>query len=70
MINDNEHSAAQNSTFTVLNVAKIKEGFFYRLLSSNSNSTCSATASNAAWLIVKVRVLITNKRITYRLNPN
>jgi len=68
--NNVEYSGAQNSTLTALNIPKEKDGYSYRVLASNTNTTCSATTSNAALLFVKVRTVITNKRITYRIKPN
>ncbi|WP_324025737.1 FG-GAP-like repeat-containing protein [Maribacter sp. BPC-D8] len=70
LVNDSEYSGTETSTLTVLNVPKQKEGYSYRLLASNSSNTCAEVASNAALLFVKVRTVITNKRITYRIKPN
>ncbi|WP_437373710.1 FG-GAP-like repeat-containing protein [Maribacter litoralis] len=70
LLDDSEHSGTQTSTLTVLNVPKQKDGYSYRLLASNSSATCTATPSNAALLNVKVRTVITNRRITYRIKPN
>ncbi|WP_405413597.1 FG-GAP-like repeat-containing protein [Maribacter sp. Asnod1-A12] len=70
IVNDAGHTGAQSSTLTVVNVPKLKDGYSYRVLTSNSNTACSPFASNAALLFVQVRTVITNKRITYRIKPN
>ncbi|WP_170861987.1 FG-GAP-like repeat-containing protein [Maribacter aquivivus] len=69
-VNNSEYSGTETSTLTVLNVPKQKEGYSYRLFASNSSNTCVEVASNAALLFVKVRTVITNRRITYRIKPN
>ncbi|WP_051941861.1 FG-GAP-like repeat-containing protein [Maribacter forsetii] len=70
IVDNSEYSGAQTDTLTLINVSKQKDGYSYRLLASNSSTTCSATPSNAALLLVNVRTVITNKRITYRIKPN
>lgn len=70
LVDDSEHSGTQTLTLNVLNVLKEKEGYSYRLLASNSGTSCTETPSNAALLFVNVRTVITNKRITYRIKPN
>ena len=70
LVNNSEYSGTETSTLTVLNVPKQKEGYSYRLFASNSSNTCVEVASNAALLFVKVRTVITNRRITYRIKPN
>ncbi|MDF4204567.1 VCBS repeat-containing protein [Maribacter sp. SA7] len=68
--NNSEYSGTETSTLTVLNVSKLKEGYSYRLLASNSSNMCAEIVSNAALLFVKVRTVITNRRITYRVKAN
>ena len=68
--NNSEYSGTETSTLTVLNVSKQKEGYSYRLLASNSSNICVEIVSNAALLFVKVRTVITNRRITYRIKAN
>lgn len=70
VVNDSDHTGAQTASFTVLNAPKQKEGYSYRVLVSNSSNTCTVITSNAALLSIKVRTVITNKRITYRIKPN
>ena len=70
LVDDSEHAGTQTLTLNVLNVPKEKEGYSYRLLASNSGTSCTETPSNAALLFVNVRTVITNKRITYRIKPN
>ncbi|WP_405395864.1 FG-GAP-like repeat-containing protein [Maribacter sp. Asnod2-G09] len=68
--NNSEYSGTETSTLTVLNVSKLKEGYSYRLLASNSSNICAEIVSNAALLFVKARTVITNRRITYRIKAN
>ncbi|RKR07063.1 VCBS repeat protein [Maribacter vaceletii] len=68
--NGTEYSGAQTASLTVLNVEKNKDGFYYRVLASNSGTTCSAITSNAALLTVRVKTVITNRRITHRVRKN
>ncbi|WP_299326541.1 FG-GAP-like repeat-containing protein [uncultured Maribacter sp.] len=70
LVNDIDHTGAQTASLTVLNVPKQKEGYSYRVLVSNSSNTCTVITSNASLLSIKVRTVITNKRITYRIKPN
>ncbi|WP_276165815.1 FG-GAP-like repeat-containing protein [Zobellia alginiliquefaciens] len=70
LVDDSEHSGTQTSTLTVNNVDKQKEGYSYRVLASNSATSCAEVSSNAALLYVKIRTVITNRRITHRVKKN
>ncbi|WP_289061948.1 FG-GAP-like repeat-containing protein [uncultured Zobellia sp.] len=70
LVEDSEHSGTQTSTLTVINVDKQKEGYLYRVLASNSATSCAAVSSNAALLYVRIRTVITNRRITHRVKKN
>ncbi|QLG44016.1 C-type lectin domain-containing protein [Costertonia aggregata] len=64
-----DYSGAQTSTLTLSDTAVdiSKNGFMYRVLVSNSSSSCTAVASDNASLTVAVGSVITNRRITYRV---
>ncbi len=70
IVNDAAHSGAQTSTLTVINVDKQKEGFSYRVLASNSATSCAAISSNPALLFVRIKTVITNRRITHRVKKD
>ncbi|WP_343488482.1 Calx-beta domain-containing protein [Allomuricauda sp. d1] len=63
-----DYSGTQTATVTVNNVVQIKSGYLYRVIVSNSTTSCTSTTSNAAILTVNVRTVITNRRVTYRVN--
>jgi hypothetical protein len=65
-----EYSGTTTATLTVLSPEIDKNGYVYRVIVSNSTSGCSAITSADALLTVNVQAIITNRRITYRLNPN
>ncbi|MBM1107963.1 VCBS repeat-containing protein [Aurantibacter crassamenti] len=62
-----EYSGTQTTTLTVSSVAIEKNGFLYRINASLTGSTCSQTTSSQAVLNVRVRTVITNRRITHRV---
>ncbi len=66
-----EYSGTNGSVLTVISPEIDKSGYQYRVLVSNSGaSSCPDVISNAALLTVSPRTVITNRRITYRVNPN
>ena len=65
-----EYSGVQTLTLTVNTVEVDKNGYLYRVLVSNSGFSCPATPSTAALLSVKVKTVITNRRITHRVKKN
>ena len=67
IVDSAEYSGAQTSTLTVINVDKQKDGYFYRIAAFNSTTSCASISSNAALLTIRVRTVITNRRITYRV---
>lgn len=67
--NGSEYSGTQTANLTVLNADLNKTSYRYRAVVSNTASSCNVN-SNAALLIVKIRTVITNKRITYRVKKN
>jgi len=65
-----EYTGAQTATLTLLNVPQSKDGYLYRVVMSNSAAPiCGSVLSNSALLSVTViRHVISNRRITYRVN--
>ena len=63
-----------NTATPTLNISAVElymNNYRYRVIASNSAFTCSSPIiSNAANLIVKVRTVISNRRITYRVKKN
>lgn len=70
--NGSDYSGAQ-SNMLVLNgsgITTAKNGYQYRVLVSNSASSCPPIASNNSVLIITSGIIITNKRITYQVKQN
>ncbi|MDC6406125.1 MULTISPECIES: C-type lectin domain-containing protein [Maribacter] len=72
LLNGSGYSGVQTSNLQIqANAVDLqKNGYRYRVLLSNSASSCPAVASLPALLTVGVRSIITNRRITYRVNKN
>lgn len=68
--NGAEYAGTQSTALTVMTADANKNRYRYRVLASNSGSSCPATSSSSALLTVKVRTVITNRRITHRVNKN
>ncbi|MDT7827811.1 LamG-like jellyroll fold domain-containing protein [Pricia sp. S334] len=64
------HSGAATATLTITNPASSENGNQYRVLVSSSSYICSVETSNTATLTVRVNTVITNRRITHRVNRN
>lgn len=64
------YSGSATSTLTVTNPTMAEDGEQYRVLVSNSAYICSTETSNTAVLTIRVSTVITNRRITYRVNRN
>ncbi|MGB3149396.1 MAG: FG-GAP-like repeat-containing protein [Maribacter sp.] len=64
------HSGTNSATLTVTNVASSDNGNQYRVIVSSSNFVCSSVTSSAVTLTVAVTTVITNRRITYRVDKN
>jgi len=67
--NGAEYSGTQSTTLTVKSVGLDKNGYRYRVLASKSGSNCPATFSSSALLTIKVKTVITNRKITNRVKP-
>lgn len=65
-----EYSGTQTTTLTVNAVGQNKNGHLYRALLSNSTTSCTPVTSKEALLKVRVRTVITNRKITHRVNKN
>ncbi len=65
-----EYAGCQSTVLTVNKAGVNKKRYRYRVLASKSGSSCPATFTSSALLKVKVRTVITNRRITYRVNKN
>ncbi|MDE3743985.1 immunoglobulin domain-containing protein [Maribacter polysaccharolyticus] len=65
-----EYTGTQSTALTVQSAGVDKNGYKYRVLASKSGSSCPATPSSSALLTVKVKTVIMNRRITYRVNPS
>ncbi len=66
--NGAEYAGTQSTALTVKSAGANKNGYRYRVLASKSGSSCPATFSSSALLTVKVKTVITNRRITYRVD--
>jgi hypothetical protein len=65
-----EYSGTQTATLTVISPDADKNGYIYRVRVSYSGSTCGDLTSNEATLNLTIGTVITNRRITYRVNKN
>lgn len=70
IVNGVDYVGTQSTALTVKSVEVDKNGFRYRLLASKSGSSCPSTASSSALLTVRVKTVITNRRITHRVKKN
>jgi len=65
------YSGTTTSTLTLNSVVLAMNKYQYRAIASNSAYSCaSPLTSDAATLLVRVRTVITNSRITYRIKKN
>lgn len=58
------------NVLTITNPTPNEHNTPYRLLASNDAFVCGATTSNTATLTLQVNTVITNRRVTYRVNKN
>ncbi|MFD2100796.1 PA14 domain-containing protein [Flagellimonas iocasae] len=65
-----EYSGTQTATLTVIGPDTDKNGYIYRVQVSYSGSTCGDLTSSEATLTTTIGTVITNRRITYRVNKN
>ena len=65
-----EYSGANTATLTVITPGLEKNGYIYRVFLSNSTTSCAEVTSNQVLLNTFVGTVITNRRITIRVNRN
>ena len=64
------YSGTTSATLTLTNVPVTENGKQYRVLLTNLNYACDPTSSNTVTLTIRVNSVITNRRITHRVNQN
>ncbi|MCB0371516.1 MAG: hypothetical protein KDD31_00745 [Muricauda sp.] len=65
-----DYSGTSTANLTVNSPDLDKNGYIFRVLVSNSTASCTALTSSEATLTLKVGTVITNRKITYRVNKN
>jgi lectin-like protein len=65
-----DYSGTQTDSLTVNSVEIDKTGYIYRVQVSNAAGFCSAIISNEVLLTVGVNSVLTNRKITHRVNKN
>ena len=65
-----QYSGSQNNTLTIISADQHMTGNQYRAIVSHSATVCSPLISSSALLTVFVKTVITNRRITHRVNKN
>ena len=68
--NTGVHSGTTTDSLVITNATPTENGNEYRVLISSDNYICEPTVSDTAILTVRVTTVITNRRITYRVNKN
>ena len=66
--NGAEYSGTQTSDLTVLAADQAKDGYMYRVRMTASGGSCPVTFSNPATLTLQAGMIISNRRVTYRVN--
>ncbi|NAS11823.1 FG-GAP-like repeat-containing protein [Poritiphilus flavus] len=64
------YSGTATATLTLTNVTTAENGNQYRVVVSSTTYVCDVITSNTATLTVAANSVITNRRITYRVDPN
>lgn len=64
------YSGTTTNTLTITGPTSNENNTQYRLLTSNNGYICGTTTSDVATLTLQVNSIITNRRITYRVNKN
>lgn len=64
------YSGTTMDTLTITNPTPSENSNQYRVVVSNAEFVCGLTISNTALLTIRVTNIITNRRITYRVNKN
>lgn len=64
------YSGTQTNTLTLTAASPAENGLQYRVVMSQLGFICQETISNQVELTVRANTVITNRRITYRINKN
>tara|TARA_Y100001933_G_scaffold161655_1_gene159842 strand:- start:1348 stop:4755 length:3408 start_codon:yes stop_codon:yes gene_type:complete len=64
------YSGTTTNTLSLTNITTTENGNRYRVILDSQSFICANTISNIAVLTVQVNTVITNRRITYRVNKN
>jgi hypothetical protein len=64
------YNGTTTNTLTISNPTTAENGNQYRVVLSNASFICETTISNPVTLTIQVSSVITNRRITYRVNSN
>lgn len=64
------YSGTSTSMLTITNPTPSENNTQYRLLTSNDAFICGTETSNTATLTLRVNTVVTNRRVTYRVNKN
>jgi len=64
------YSGTTTNTLTLTNVTTAENGTQYRAVLTNLSYVCGNSTTNTATVTVNVSTVITNKKITYRVNKN
>ena len=70
IINGGVFSGATTNTLSVTSATNFNNGDQYRVIVSSSSFVCTTQTSNTATLTIVISTIITNRRITYRVNKN
>jgi len=64
------YSGTTSNSLTITNPTTAENGNQYRVVMTNNSYICGTTTSNTATLTVQVNTVITNRKITYRVNKD
>jgi len=70
LTNTGIHDNTSTDTLSITNATPADNGNQYRVVMANNGYACGTTISNTATLTVRVNTVITNRRITHRVNKN
>jgi len=65
-----EYSGAQTNTLTIISPDIDKSGYIFRAILNSNTFVCNSTISDEVTLTVGPATVITNRRITFRVNKN
>ena len=64
------YSGTTTNVLTITDPTTAENGNQYRVILTDAAFVCGSTISNTAILTIQVNTVITNRKITYRINPN